>query len=261
MRKIRVVLIDDHPIVRAGIKMLLEQDSGIEVVGESDNGNQAIELVLNLNPDVLILDMEIPGKKGPEVAQELKRMKSKVRILGLSAYDDAGYITSLLVNGAVGYLTKEEALDKIVDAVHGVARGETGWFSQRAMAQMANHIRQEQLEEKPEEPEKPAEPKEPEEPKEVPAEPKEVPTVPTLPIVSTTPQVQKPHQKRQILDHLTPREQEVLRALMKGETNKRMALDLEISVHTVRFHLSNIYEKLGVSSRGEAIAEASQYDF
>ncbi len=245
MKKIRVLLIDDHPIVRAGIRMLLEKDSGIEVVGEADNGNQATSLVLKLNPDVLLLDMEMPGKNGVQVAQELNRMNAKVRILGLSAHDDPGYITSLLLNGAVGYLTKEEALDKIVDAVHGVARGETGWFSQRAMAQMANHIRKEQLEEKPKE--------------EVPAE-KTATSQPPEEVEEQMPQEESLNSATK-LDLLTPREEEVLRALMKGSTNRRMALDLSISTRTVRFHLSNIYDKLGVSSRAQAITEALKYDF
>ncbi len=135
-------------------------------------------------------------------------MKAKVRILGLSAHNDPGYVSNLLQNGAVGYLTKGEAPDKIVDAVHGVARGETGWFSQQVMMQMAN-------------------------------------------------QVQKT--RKEDLYNLTPREKEVLLALKEGLTNKRIALEFSITYRTVRFHLSNLYEKLGVNSRTEAIMEALKH--
>lgn len=208
MSKIRVLLIDDHPVVRAGIRMLLEQDPGIEVVGEVDNGDKAVQLVESLKPDVLLLDMEMPGKNGVQVAQELKKAKAKVHILGLSAYDDEEYISGLLSSGAAGYLTKEEALDKIVDAVHGVARGETGWFSRRAVMQMSAKVRKE-----------------------------------------------KEH-----VYHLTSREEDVLRPLTRGLTNKQIAAELGISQRTVRFHLSNLYEKLSVNSRAKAIAWALKHN-
>lgn len=208
MSKIRVLLIDDHPVVRAGIRMLLEQDSAIEVVGEADNGDRAIELVESLKPDVLLLDMEMPGKNGVQVAQELKKANANVQILGLSAYDDEEYISSLLSSGAAGYLTKEEALDKIVDAVHGVARGEKGWFSRRAMMQMSAKVQK----------------------------------------------------QKEYVYSLTSREEEVLRSLSRGFTNKQIAAELSITQRTVRFHLSNLYEKLGVNSRTKAIAWALKHD-
>ena len=96
MSKIRVLLIDDHPAVRAGIRMMLEQDPDIDVVGEADNGHKAVQLVELLKPSVLLLDMEMPGKNGVEVAEELNRINANVRILGLSAYDDEEYISGLL---------------------------------------------------------------------------------------------------------------------------------------------------------------------
>ena len=205
MNQIRVLLADDHPIIRSGIRILLEQAPDIIVVGETDRGDDVVGLVKRLTPDVLLLDMEMPGKSGVDVAHELQTISAPVRVLVLSAYDDDEYISSLLSTGAAGYLTKEEALHTIVEAVRGVARGEDGWFSRRAAAQVVAMARKEQT--------------------------------------------------RAGID-LTDREEEVLKMLSEGWTNTRIANALSVSERTVRFHLSNIYEKLGVASRSEAIAWA-----
>ena len=127
-----------------------------------------------------------------------------MRILALSAYDDEQYILSLLANGAAGYLTKEEALDTIIEAVRGVARGEEGWLSRRAAARIAQAMRQ----------------------------------------ASRSP------------IELTARESEVLDLLVQGRSNSQIGAELHITERTVRFHLTNIYEKLDVSSRSEAISWA-----
>lgn len=203
-KKIRVLMIDDHPIVRSGIRMLLEKAGDIEVVGEADRGDDAVGLLKRLKPDVLLLDMEMPGKTGVEVAREVEAAHLPVRVLALSAHDDEEYIMNLLANGAAGYLTKEEALDTIVDAVHGVANGEEGWLSRRAAARMATMTRKRQ---------------------------------------------------RDIID-LTDREEEVLKLVAEGWTNNRIATELALSERTVRFHLTNIYDKLSVTSRAEAISWA-----
>lgn len=136
----RVVLADDHPVVRSGIRNLLEKAPGIEVVGEASGGEEALKLANSLAPDVLLLDMEMPDLKGVEVAQKLRAMGSPVRILALSAYDDKQYILELLATGAAGYLVKEEVPETIVEAVRGVARGEQGWVSRRVASQMADWI-------------------------------------------------------------------------------------------------------------------------
>lgn len=145
MTATRVVLADDHPIVRAGIRNLLEKAPDIDVVGEANDGSEALRLVQELAPDVLLLDMEMPGLTGTEVARQLKAAGSPVRILALSAYDDKQYILGLLSSGAAGYLTKEEVPETIVEAVRGVSRGEEGWVSRRVAAQMAAWTRSEEL--------------------------------------------------------------------------------------------------------------------
>ncbi len=146
--KIRVILADDHPVVRAGIRALLERADDILVVAEASKGDEVFSLIEKLAPDVLLLDMEMPGLSGVEVAMQLKRDATPVRVLALSAYDDEQYIRNLLLNGAAGYLTKEEAAESIIDAVRGVARGEEGWFSRRAIAQLSALTRQDPHHEK-----------------------------------------------------------------------------------------------------------------
>ncbi len=131
MQAIRVVLADDHPVVRTGIRTFLEQAADIEVLAEAEDGKAALRLAEELEPDVLLLDMELPGITGVEVTRRLQAAGSLVRVLALSAYDDEQYVFGLLDAGAAGYLLKDEALAAIVAAVRGVARGEGGWFSRQ----------------------------------------------------------------------------------------------------------------------------------
>ena len=140
--KIRVLLADDHPVARTGIRNLLEAAIDIEVIGEASDGEEALRLTQELTPDVLILDMEMPGLTGIEVATQLKVGNSSVRVLALSAHQDKEYISGLLASGAAGYLTKGEPPQTIVEAVRGVARGEQGWVSREVAAQMASWTQQ-----------------------------------------------------------------------------------------------------------------------
>lgn len=137
MATIRVVLADDHPLAREGLRNLLGKAVGIQVIGEAGDGDETLRLVEELAPDVLVLDMEMPNLKGVEVARQLQAAGSSVRVLALSAYDDQEYIKGLLASGAAGYLTKGELPETIVEAVRGVARGEQGWVSRQIAAQMA----------------------------------------------------------------------------------------------------------------------------
>ena len=134
---IRVVIADDHPITRAGIKRFLDPAQDIDVIGEASTGEQALELVEQLSPDVLLLDMELPDLKGVTVAKRLKESGAPVHILALSTYNNKQYIFGLLSIGAAGYLTKEEVPETILDAVRGVARGEQGWVSRKVAAVMS----------------------------------------------------------------------------------------------------------------------------
>jgi two-component system response regulator DegU len=133
-----VMIVDDHPVVRAGIRNLLEKAPDIIVAGEASNGSDALNQLKDHMPDVLLLDMEMPGMSGNEVAQVVQKAGMPVRILALSAHDDKQYIQELLSNGAAGYLVKEEVPEAIVEAVRGVARGEKGWVSRRVAAQISS---------------------------------------------------------------------------------------------------------------------------
>lgn len=146
--KVRIVLADDHPITREGIKKFLANAIGMEIIGEAQDGEEALSMAEELQPDVLLLDMEMPKLKGLEVAKRLKEKKSTIRILALSTYDDKQYIYGVLAAGASGYLTKEEVPQNIVEAVRGVARGEQGWVSRRVAALMATwtHAQEEEPE-------------------------------------------------------------------------------------------------------------------
>ena len=136
MKKIRVVLADDHPIVRKGIFNLLDKENDIDVIGEASDGEEAIQLANRLKPDILLLDMEMPGLGGIDVAKRLRKNNSPVKILVLSAYNDKQYILELLDLGATGYLTKDEAPTTIVQAVRGVAKGKEGWLSDKVASRM-----------------------------------------------------------------------------------------------------------------------------
>lgn len=139
MATIRVMLVDDHPVMRDGVRNLLERDPELVVVGEAGNGVEALRQVATLMPDVLVLDMALPDMDGVDVAHRLRAASTSVRILGLSAHDDAEYIVGLLAAGGAGYLLKSEARQAIVDAVRGVARGEEGWYSRPVTARLLKH--------------------------------------------------------------------------------------------------------------------------
>lgn len=137
MAKIRVILADDHPLIRTGICALLEKAPDISVIAQAETGAEVLRMVEEMSPDILLLDMEMPDATGVEIARQLKARNSLVHVLALSAHDDAQYVQNLLASGAAGYLTKEEAPEIIVDAIRGIARGEKGWVSRRAVAKMA----------------------------------------------------------------------------------------------------------------------------
>ena len=136
MDKTRVVLADDHPFLRAGIRKILDRVPDIVVIGEAGDGFQALDLVEELAPDLLILDVEMPGKNGIQVARELHEDDSHVRILVLSAYDNGPHIRGMFEAGVAGYLTKDEVPEVLVKAIRGIMRGSKRWVSDRVAAKL-----------------------------------------------------------------------------------------------------------------------------
>ena len=133
---VRIVLADDHLVVREGVRDRLAAEPGLAVVGEASDGTAALALVRALRPDVAVLDVEMPGLTGVEVARAIRDEGLGTRVLVLSGYDAAEYVGALLDAGAAGYLTKDESLASIVAAVRGVAAGEDGWLSRRVAARV-----------------------------------------------------------------------------------------------------------------------------
>ena len=124
MAKIRIVLADDHVILRQGTRQLLEHESDMEVVGEASDGAEAVQLVSKLKPDIVIIDVAMPGMNGIEATKKIKEILPGTKILVLTGYDYDEYIFSLLEIGAAGYLLKDVSGDELVGAIRAVYMGE-----------------------------------------------------------------------------------------------------------------------------------------
>ncbi len=133
---IRVVIADDHPVVRAGIVSMLSKEPDIRVVAEIGDGGQVEHVAVQSAPDILVLDGNMPGLDPIAATRSLTEQHPHLRILVLTAYDDEAHVTGLLSAGATGYLLKEEALATLVAAIRAVAKGES-WLSQRVAGRLA----------------------------------------------------------------------------------------------------------------------------
>lgn len=140
MSPIRVLLADDHPVVRSGIRGLLEKAGDIVIAAEASSGAETLSQAAKVSPDVVLLDMEFPDIEGPQVARQLLEQTPAVKILALSAHEDPFYIKGVLELGAAGYLLKDEAPEIILEAVRGVARGDRGWVSRRISAEISSWL-------------------------------------------------------------------------------------------------------------------------
>lgn len=144
MSDIRVLIVDDHPITCKGIRDLLEPAIGISVAGEAHTGAEALQMIETLKPTVVLLDMKLPDMNGVEIIKKAYKTGTNARILGLSSYNDREFISELLTFGASGYLLKDEVPEEIINAVRGVAGGESGWVSRKVAALLSQILVREQ---------------------------------------------------------------------------------------------------------------------
>ncbi len=122
MSKTKVLLVDDHTIVRQGIKALLDTQEGIEVVGEAEDGREAIEKVKQMAPNVIVIDITMPNLNGIEATRQIKKINPEIKVLVLTVHDNEEYIHRILQAGASGYLLKESAVSDLVSAINAVEK-------------------------------------------------------------------------------------------------------------------------------------------
>lgn len=134
-KQIRVLIVDDHAGVRSGIKNLLRTAKDMVVVGEGGNGAEAIELVASRDPDILLLDIELPDQRGDMVMRRIHDTQPDMKVLAVSSYSDRDYILGMLENGASGYITKDEAPMMLLEAIRSIIHNGKRWFSPRALKQ------------------------------------------------------------------------------------------------------------------------------
>ena len=205
MDKIRVLIADDHTIVREGTRRVLESEPDIEIVGEAGDGEEAVSQATRLKPDVAIIDIGMPKLNGIEATKQIKTLVPATAVLILTVYDNDGYVFSLLEAGAAGYLLKNVRGSELVEAVRSVYNGESVLHPVIASKVLHRFVPSKQDTDK------------------------------------STP------------ESLSQREIEVLKLAAQGLSNKDIAEKLYISVRTVQTHLSNIFGKLQVGSRTEAV--------
>jgi two-component system response regulator NreC len=141
VKKVRVLIADDHAIVREGVRMILSTHPDIEVVGEASNGEQAVSLAQTLRPDVVVMDISMPGMNGIEATQQIRQRAAGVNVLALTMHEDDHYVFQLLKAGAAGYVLKRAAATDLVDAVRAAARGEAFLYPSVAKTVVADYLR------------------------------------------------------------------------------------------------------------------------
>ncbi|GAB4356794.1 MAG: response regulator transcription factor [Bryobacter sp.] len=214
-RKIRVVLADDHPIVRDGLKKMLKLETDIEVVGEATDGREALEQVQMYEPDVLLLDLRMPNLDGLGALQTLQHINRKTRVIILTASEDKNEFVQAMKLGCSGIVLKQTAPELIVKSIRKVHEGEI-WLDSHTtaavMRQFASHTESSSSGHS------------------------------SLPSTGGKSRERSP---------LSAREREIVSLVAQGYKNKEMAEKMFISEQTVKNHLHNIFDKLGVSDRLE----------
>ena len=137
---IKLLLVDDHAVVRSGLRMLLEAHTDLLIVGEAENGRQALEKVKTLQPDVILMDVQMPDMNGIEATQQIKALRPHSNILALTMYEDDEYFFAMLKAGASGYVPKRAAPDELISAIRTVSRGEVFLYPTLATRLVQNYL-------------------------------------------------------------------------------------------------------------------------
>lgn len=206
MSNIKILLADDHPLLREGIRQVLEREEDFEVVGEAGDGNEAIRLARELLPNVIVMDIHMPNVSGLEATKQIKAEHPSIAVLVLTVHDEDEYVVRLLTAGAAGYLLKDVYFEELVHAIRAVQAGECVLHPvarQRLLKRAAI------------------------------TEPKDT--------------------QSDDVEQLTVREVQVLKLAAKGMSNKEIAKELGIEVPTVKWNMLNIFGKMRVGSRTEAV--------
>lgn len=210
MNPLRVVVADDHPVFRQGLRALLGSVPDVEVVAEAATGEQAVEVAVSISPDVVLLDLHLPGIHGIEACRRIREEAPQVRVLVLTMFDDDSSVFAAVRAGAMGYLLKGADQEEILRAVRAVASGEA-IFGPAIAQRMMEYFSARSLD-----------------------------------------------APRQAFPQLTDRERDVLSLLARGLDNATIARQLGLSAKTVRNHCSNIFAKLQVADRSQAIVRARE---
>ena len=208
METIRVVLADDHAVLREGMRRLLEQEPDFKVVGEAANGAEAVAVVEATQPDVVLMDVVMPGLSGIEATKQIKKSNPTTAVLILSAYDDDRYVLGLLEAGVAGYLLKCSRGEEVVQAIRAIRTGDAVLHPAVTARLLAR-------------------------------------------VSPASPPASLPNS-----EHVTERELAVLKLAAGGLGNKEIASALGLSLPTVKAHFVNIFNKMSVGSRTEAVLHA-----
>jgi len=206
---IKVMIADDHAIVRAGLRALIAAESSLLLVGEASGGVEAIELARQLQPDVLILDLSMPDLDGISITRRIKQEFNNINVLILTVHEDEALVKEAIRCGASGYIIKNAAESELISAIKIILRGDM--------------------------------------------------YVDPSVLRSLIDETNKPSNSTAEFEPLTPREIEVLRLIVQGNTNRQIANELQISVRTVEGHRANLSEKLGLHSRVELVRYAKNH--
>jgi DNA-binding NarL/FixJ family response regulator len=205
---LRVLIVDDHPLFRKGMHTLLASMPDVEVVGEAATGEEAINLAGSLQPDVVLMDLQMPGRSGITATRQITQTSPNIRVLMVTLFEDDDSVFTALRAGARGYLLKDVEEDKLVRAIRAVGHGEAIFSPAIATRVLA---------------------------------------------FFATP---RPSASKEVFPALTDREREILHLIAQGHANAEIAKQLVLSPKTVSNYVSNVYNKLQVADRAEAIIRA-----